>query len=92
MAGLNYLQGTLTLLDAVICALVRLFTICSDAVAYCLGKFEPTIEYAVDAVCQLGQALKRDGYSFVAKVSGEPVSACDGFVSMRRSLDASALA
>lgn len=62
------------------------------AIQFVLSKFEPTVEFAVAEVCRIGHSLKTGVYSFAVKVSGKVVSACDGFVSMRRSLDASALA
>jgi len=67
-------------------------SILSYAASYVLSAFEATVEYTVASICQTAESLKTGIYSFSVKVSGKAVSACDGFVSMRRSLDASATA
>jgi len=69
-----------------------LSAVCVDAFARMVSKFEPAVIAKVEQICAIGRSMKT---VFIAKAigsgSGES-TACHGFVSLRRSLDASRLA
>lgn len=58
-----------------------------DTVERCLAKFELTVSAVVAKICQVGHSLKTGVYSFSVKTAESVFSACNGFVSLRRSLD-----
>ncbi len=76
-----------------IASAISAYAVVIDAVEYCLSKFEVCTAFAVDCVIATAKAVQHDAIEFVQKPDAAAV--CVGardFASMRRSLDASALA
>lgn len=62
------------------------------AIEIVASNFEVCLDYAVKAVISEARSVQRAAPLFIAKVSESGGSDCRGFVSLRKSLDASAAA
>lgn len=61
----------------------------ADMVGNVSARFEPTVAYAVSFICAIGHDMKSLFSSSIGSGSAGDSTACYGFVSLRRSLDAS---